>query len=484
MTFDQFIRVIKARIWLVLIVSSVIVTATLGISLILPKSYEAVATVMVDARPDPVSLAAGQLQNTGFLATQVDIIKSPAVARRVVRNLHLDDAPDLRERWQNEAKGKGEYVAWVASVIGRGLEVKPSRESNVIEITYEGGDPKFSSTLANAFAQAYIDSSVQIRVDPARRYAEFFEERAKLARAKLESSQAKLAEAQKAKGIVITDERLDVELTRLNELGSQITALRALKAESGSRSSVATNNPDRVQDVLNNAVVASLKTDLARQEAKLDELLARYGTAHPLVLETQANIGALRDRIHTETARVTTSVTLNNSVNTTREAAALAAYNEQRARVLKLKDDRTELQVLEREVESAQRIYESIQARLSQTNLESNADQSGVYLLSSATEPIKHASPRILINTLVGATLGTFLAVMLALGLELLDRRVRGPYDIMQALELPILGVLPGPLNKRTLLGRLKHTSPLKLGNSGNQRKLAAGGSGKALDTL
>lgn len=483
MTFDQFIRVIKARIWLVLIVASIIVTATLGISLILPKSYEAVATVMVDARPDPVSLAAGQLQNTSFLATQVDIIKSQAVARRVVRNLKLDESPDLRERWQDEAKGKGEYIAWAASIIGRGLEVKPSRESNVIEVSYEGGDPKFASLLANAFAQAYIDSTVQIRVDPARRYADFFEERAKLARNKLEAAQTKLAEAQKEKGIVMTDERLDVELARLNELGSQITTLRAMKAESSSRSDIATNNPDRVQDVLNNAVVASLKTDLARQESRLNELLERLGTAHPLVLESQANISGLRERIRAETSRVTSSVALNNSVNTSREAAAQTAYKEQRTRVLELKDARTELQVLEREVESAQRIYESLQARLSQINLESSSDQSGVYLLSPATEPIKHSSPRVFINTMVGATLGTFLAVMLALGLELLDRRVRGPYDLVQALDLPIMGVLPGPFGKKTLLDRLKQKPALRVGRTGS-RSLSAGAAGRASDIL
>ncbi|MGC4062649.1 MAG: GNVR domain-containing protein, partial [Aquabacterium sp.] len=371
---------------------------------------------------------------------------------------------NLRARWQEEAKGKGDYVSWVAGTIGRGLDVKPSRESNVIDITYEGADPMFSAALANAFAQAYIDSTVQIRVDPARRYADFFEERAHMARDKLEAAQTKLAEAQKAKGIVITEERLDVEMARLTELSSQITALRALKAESGSRSAIARDNPDRVQDVLNNTVVASLKSDLSRQEAHLDELLARYGEAHPLVREAQANIDTLKQRLRSETGRVTTSVSLNNNINVARESEAVRAYEEQRARVLKLKEDRTELQVLEREVESAQRIYESIQQRLSQINLESNSNQSSIYLLSPATEPLKPSSPKVFINTLVAATLGTFIAIMVALGVETLNRRVRGPFDLVQALELPVLGVLPSPKNRKPFWQRLGKSSDLNLG--------------------
>ena len=245
-------------------------------------------------------------------------------------------------------------------------------------------------------------------------------------------------------------------MARLNDLGTQITTLRALKAESGSRSAQAQSNPDRVQDVLNNVVIANMKTELTRQESHLEEALSRYGDAHPVVLESQANINKLKQQLRTETGRVTASVSLNNKVNFAREAEAVRAYNEQRNHVLKLKEDRSELQVLEKELESAQRIYDSIQTRLSQTALESNSNQSSISILSPATEPIKPSSPKILINTLVAATLGSFLAVMVALGIEFLDRKVRGPFDLVQALGLPVLGVLPGQKSKKLFWQRIR----------------------------
>lgn len=458
MTFNQFLRIIRARWLLVLSVLLTVVTVTLLVSLILPKSYMASATVMADVRPDPVAaLASAGMYSTTYLATQVDIIKSANVGQRVVRMLNLTDNAEMQKRWNNATEGRGDFTAWLAESLGRGLEVKPSRESNVIEINYDGASPAFSAALANAYAKAYIESTVQIKVDPARQYAEFFEGRARLAREKLERARTKLAEAQREKGIVATDERMDVETARLIELSTQANALRALKAETDSKSSQAGRNPEQTHDVLNNVVVASLKSDLARTEARLQEIAQRYGEAHPLVIETKANINTLRDRIRAETARVNGSVRIDGQVANSRQSEALASFEAQRQRVLKLKDARTELQVLEREVDSAQRVYDSIQDRLSQTTMEGSTSQSGIYLLSAATEPTRAASPRTFLNVAVAVVLGFLLALMIAMSVELFDRRVRGPIDIAQALDMPVIGTLPKPKlkssAKRGLLG-------------------------------
>lgn len=446
MTFNQFLRIIRARWILVLSILTVVVLATLVVSLYLPKQYSATATVMADIRPDPVAPfpMAGAMSTT-YMATQVDIIKSAHVGQRVVRTLRLNENPQMRERWMQATNGAGDLIAWTAELLDKGLTVKPSRESNVIEIVYEGNSPAFAAALANAYARAYIDSTVQIKVDPARQYAEFFEERAQAAREKLEKARERLAAAQNEKGIILTDERMDVETVRLAELSSQVNTLRAIRSETNSRKAQASSNPDQLNDVLNNPVVASLKTEMGRQEARLRELNERYGDAHPLVIEIRATIDGLRTQIRAETNRVTGAVRGGETMASQREAEAVSAYEAQRQKLLKLKDTRTELQVMEREVETAQRIYDSIQERLSQTNLESKTSQSGIYQLSQATEPTQPTSPRVFLNTAVSIVLGTLLALMVALTVELFDRRVRSPLDIPQALDIPVIGVLPAP---------------------------------------
>lgn len=455
MSFDQFLRIIKARWILIAAVFFFVIIATLVVSLVMPKTYVAKAAVMADFRPDPIStLSNGALQPLTFITTQVDIIESDHVAQRVVTALKLNENPAMRESWMKQTDGKGDYIAWLASVIGKGLTVKPSRESNVIEIAYEGVEPSFAAALANAYARAYIDTTVQMKVDPARQYTGFFEERARLAREKLEQAQTKLAEAQREKGIVATDERLDVESARLAELSSQVNSLRLMKVEAATRSARAKSTPDDMTDVLTNPLIASIKADQSRLEAKLSELSAQYGSAHPSVIEVQANLDALRKRLRTETARLSSSASINANINSTREAEAIAEFEAQRDKVLKLKEARNTLQVLERDVEYAQRIYESIQNRMAQTSLESNSSQSGIYLLSTATEPTSAASPKLMLNMALAVALGILLSLLAALGMELFDRRVRGAQDFAQIVELPVIGVLPGLTEGRHLFGR------------------------------
>jgi succinoglycan biosynthesis transport protein ExoP len=446
MTFNQFLRIVRARWVLALVILLLSVFGTLGVSLLLPNTYTASAHVMADIRPDPVSFTnmQGAMAST-YLATQVDVIKSSAVSQRVVRDLKLTTNPDIHARWEKATGAKGDFSNWVADLISQGLEVKPSRESSVIQIIYEGSSPEFAAGLANAYAKSYIDSTVQIKVDPARQYSDFFEERARIARDKLEKARTRLAEAQRDRGIIVTDERLDVETTRLAELSSQLTALRAIRTEADTRVTQGRTNANQMREVLSSPVVAGLKADLARQEAALEQLTKRYGDAYPAVVEARAGIESLRAKMRDETRQVTGSAGVDTTMARTREKDTESLFEAQRQRLLKLKEARTDLAVLEREVETAQRIYDSIQERLNQTTLESNTSQSGIYLLSKAEVPLRASGPRVVINTVVAFVLGTLLALMTALTVELFDRRVRSPLDIVQALDLNVIGALPAP---------------------------------------
>jgi succinoglycan biosynthesis transport protein ExoP len=75
--------------------------------------------------------------------------------------------------------------------------VVPARESSVIALSYRAPDPRFAAALANAFVQAYIDTALELRTDPARQYAAFFDTRSKEARDVLEKAQARLTAFQR-----------------------------------------------------------------------------------------------------------------------------------------------------------------------------------------------------------------------------------------------------------------------------------------------
>ncbi len=456
MTFGQFLSILQARKWAALLVFFLVVATTVVVSLLLPKQYDAAASVVVDIKPDPVSAMAFQgMAMPSFMATQVDILTSDRVALRVIRDLKLAETPTLREQWQTEGEGKGTFEQWLIEILKKNLNVKPSRESNVIEISYRSPDPRFAAGLANAFAQAFIATALELRVDPAKQYSTFFVGQSKDSRTALEEAQARLSAFQREKGIIAADERLDVENARLAELSSQLVQLQAVSSESGSRQQFAQGiQGDRMQEVLSNPLIGGLRADLTRNEARLQELNSKFGDNHPQVVEAKANITELRTRIDAEIRRVTGGVTVTNTINKQREAQVKRELDAQRSKMLQLKAVRDEGQVLVREVENAQRSYDNVMTRLNQTAMESQANQSHVNLLTTAQPPAEYASPRLLLNILLSMFLGTLLAVGVALLLELSNRRVRAPEDIIAALGLPVLGVLPKPNAKRFASGK------------------------------
>lgn len=452
MNFVQFLAILRARYKLALGVFGVIVVAALVLSLVWPKNYTASATVVIDAsKPDPLAavLYAGGV-NPSLIATQIDVIQSDRVAFKVVRNLKLTENPQIREQWQAATKGEGSIEQWLGTVFQRALDVKPSRESNVVTVTYKAADPKFAAALANAFVQAYLETNIEMKVEPARLYSSFFDQRSKEARDVLEKAQTKLSEFQREKGIIATDERLDVESARLTELSSQYVGLQSLASDSVSRQAAARGNgADRMQEVLNNPLIAGLKADQARLEAKLQELTSKLGDKNPQVIEARANLAELKTRIESETVKIGSSLGIANNINQQRAGEIKAQLEAQRAKVLQMKAVRDDGAVLVRDVENAQRTYDQIMARLNQSTMESLATQSNVTVLSQAVAPVDPTSPRLTLNMAVAVFAGTLLAVALVIGMEMLDRRVRSAEDVTQAVALPILGVLPSPTARR-----------------------------------
>jgi chain length determinant protein EpsF len=447
MTFGQILSILRARWKIAALMLALTVSVTLAVSLLLPSQYTASASVVIDVKPDPVTamMYAG-MASPAFMATQVDIIQSDRVAYRVVRNLKLTDSPQVRQQWLDETGGDGSIEVWLAANLTKQLNVQPSRESNVINVSYTAPDPRFAAALANAFVQAYIDTSLELRVDPAKQYSSFFDKQGKEARDALEKAQAKLSEFQRAKGITATDERLDIETARLNDLSSQLVMIQAVAAESNSRQGQARGaSGNQMQEVLNNPVINNLKAQLSTQEARLKELNARYGSAHPQIVELKANIAELQVKIAEETRRVTGGVGVTGTINRAREAQIRESLAAQRAKVLNLKQVRDEGMVLAREVDNAQRSYDTLMARSTQTSLESQTTQSNVNVLTQAVPPIKPSSPRVVLNTLLSVFLGALLAVGVALLIEFLDRRVRSVDDVSAVLQLPVLGIMPKP---------------------------------------
>src|SRR6267143_4058770 len=145
MSLWQFLLILRARFAMVLLILLATVATVVAASLVLPKKYTATAAVVVDVKsPDPITgTMLHAMVMPGYMATQRDIITSDRVAQKVVKLLKLDEAPGRKEQWLESTQAKGSLVAWLADGLQKKLDVRPSRESNVIDISYRAGDPAF-----------------------------------------------------------------------------------------------------------------------------------------------------------------------------------------------------------------------------------------------------------------------------------------------------------------------------------------------------
>ncbi|MDE2076523.1 MAG: chain length determinant protein EpsF [Burkholderiales bacterium] len=455
MTFQLLFAIVRAR-WLVASsVFALIFASVAAFTWLMPKNYTANASIILDIKgQDPIAgYVSPALASPTYLMTQVDVVTSNRVALKVVHRLRLNESTEMRQKWLQATKGVGSFESWLANLIKANLEAHPSRGSNVIYLSYQATDPNFAAAVANGFVQAYLDTTLELRTAPAKQYNDFFDENARSLRSALEKAQARLSAYQQQQGLLVNDERFDVETARLNELSSQYVLTQAAVADSGSRQAAAAAQGDKSPDVLNNPIIAGLKTDLNRQEAALEQLATRLGDRHPAVVEAKSGIDELKRKLELEVRRVSSSVGVGNSVNVSRAAQIKLALDEQRAKVLKMKAVRDEAEMLQRDVDNAQRAYEGVVARMNSTSLESQANQANISALEMATPPSVPSSPRVLSNLALGILVGSVLAVCMALLIERFDPRLRAPSDVEHLFQLPQIGVIPA-FQQRTFSGR------------------------------
>ncbi len=458
MNFTQFLLILNARKWIILGILLLTVAFATAVSLWLPKEYTATTTVIIDSKSkDPFT---GQLLPSqlfpGYMATQIDVIKSLAVAQKVVSELNLVDSPGTREQFIAATDGKGTVEQWLADLLLRKLDVEPSRESSVINISFDATNPQFAALMANAFAKSYIDTSQELRLVPARQTAAWFDQQITQLRANLDKAQQKLTAYQREKGIVESEERLDVETRRLADVAGQMVAAQSAAFEASSRARDSRSMPE----VFNNPSVQNLKALLAQGEGRLADLAKRVGTNHPEYQRIQAEVDSYKVKLATELGTASKGVGANATAARQRYNELGGAFADQKTRVLGLKQQREEATLLARDLENAQRIYDSALQRYGQSRMEAQSTQTDIAVLNPAVAPTTASKPRVFLNVLLSLFLGTLLGLGIGFLVELLDRRVRSGQDISDGLDIPVLAEILKPGRRfaafRRLFGRAR----------------------------
>lgn len=462
MSFSQFLFVLRIRYKLIALTLLVVVGATIAISLLISKTYQATATVLVNYKgADPVTgMAVPSQLMPGFMSTQVDIISSKNVAKKVIASLGLAENESVRQSFNDSTGGEGDIRDWLAELLLRNLDVVPSKQSSLIDINFKGVSPQFAAAVANAFADAYLQTTVQLKVDPSKKAAQYLDDQIKMFRENLESAQEKLSAYQQEKGIVSLDNRLDVETARLNELSTQLVMSQAqtMEAQSRERGASGAGLQDS-PDIASNPIIQGLKTEIARAESKFADISQKYEKNHPVYQGAKAEIDNFKAELVRQTRAVSSNVASNSRILKQRENEIRAALASQKTKILEINRERDQLVMLSRGVDNAQQIYNRALDRFTTNNLEAESNMSDVVLLNPATAPLNASSPKLLLNVIVAIFVGGFLGIVFALVAELINRRVRLPDDLVFAARAPVLGELKKMPAGFKLLGFIPKTN-------------------------
>lgn len=450
MDLTQYWLALKARRKAFLLVFAVTVLTAVVVALVVPKRYDATATVLIDA-PDEQTLApVGRIsprERAGYMFTQVDLIQSGKVAHRVVRDLKLSQQPGVREEWERDTGGLGSLDDWIVARLLERLKVDTGA-SNIITLKFSAPEPQQAAAVANAFAKAYLDVALEMRTQPTREAAAWFDQQVKALRGEVTQAQTRLAAYQKKHGVIAPDERLDPEYTRIAEISAQLSAARNATYEADSRykqareAAAGVASAGELPEILSNPYIVTVKTALQGAEGRLEELSQTLGAKHPAYQRAALEVQTLRERLSAETKKVIASFGAAAAQSRKREQELAAALNAQQDRLMKARDARVELAVLTRDLDSAQRAYDGALSRYMATRLESRARQTNLAMLTPAIEPISPAVPKVGLITGLSLLVGLLLAAATVYLLEMLDRRVRSRSDLEQRLAVPALGNL------------------------------------------
>lgn len=442
MNFSQLLIILKVRRYIILIVALITMLTAVVVSMLLPKNYSATATVLLNYKGvDPVTGTSLPAQlMPGYMGTQIDIIQSKNVAIDVVKRLKLTDIPSIKEDFaKTQKKNKSiEIASWLADRLSSKLDVRPSRESSVINITYQGVEPVFAATMANAFAESYIAVSLKLKMDPAIKASEYLSDQTKLLRDNLQKAQEKLSRYQQEHGLTSIEEAYDVENSKLRDLSSQYSLMQSQANEANSRKNDAAKNMSESPDVALNPTVQNLRVGLVTAESKLAELGQRFSKNHPTYIATEAEVAKLRSQLQIEIDRAIASLSNSASINSQRFGDVKAQLEKQKQKVLALNMSRSELMILEKDVEIAQSALAAVNNRFSQTVLEGQSNQADIAILETATPALAPSNPRLLLIVPFSLVVGTMLGCFFAFIAEFLDRRVRCRDDIVGIADIPV----------------------------------------------
>ena len=456
----QYWQIVDRWRWLVL--ASIAVALLIGaiFTVLATREYVATATLEISREADSAEgLSAEGSPPLGadreFYQTQYGLLRSKSLARRVATELDLitderfinafdvGDEGDLRPATRQEREAR---LKEAQEVLLENLTIDPTIESRLVDVSFASPDPVLSARIANAWAENFIQTSLERRFESASYAREFLEDRLDQLRGRLETGERSLVGYATQQGIV----NLNSDASGTDEGSVQSVAANNLELLNAA---LAQATADRVAaqsrlgqisgDAQANPAVATMRRDRAALNAQLANMLVQFEPEYPAARALQSQIDSLDAAIAQEERRMGAGAREEYQSALQRESALGSRVENLKQEVLDLRRRGIQYNILQRDVDTSRELYQALLQRYKEIGIAGGIGRNNIAIVDQAAAPDSPSSPKPLLNMILALILGAGAGVALAFGLHQLDEGITDPEKIPEHLGVPSFGNIP-----------------------------------------
>lgn len=468
--------------WVIVAILAIALLAGLAASMLTIPRYRSTASVQIDQRTAKVlgtedeDTVASSADADRYLQTQVDVLKSKALAIRVAEDQRLFTRTEFLTALGIEPDATitpDRLRLAVLDALQGNLSVDLPRNSRIVTIGFASRSPGVSADIANAFVKEYIESSLQRRFDQSAYARDFLSKQLIQAKARLEQSelaantyarQERLIDASDAAGTGpqangTSRSITTADLVQLNQVYNQAQATRLQAQERWER---ARNTPlTSLPDVLSNQAVQELSRQRAELEASYRQERQRHKEDYPTVKQAQAGIQAIDQQIRGIATSILNSIRYTYETAANQERVLGQRIDQLKNATLSEQDRSVRLNILKREADTNRQLYDGLLQRFREVSAASGATNNNIAMIDRAEPAARPFAPRPAMNLALAGLAGLMLAFVIVFVRERFDDAIRDPSDMETKLHLPLVGILPRATSADPMAELLNPRSPL-----------------------
>lgn len=425
---------------------------------------------------DPLAALKGGGDLTRFQETQVKILSSRSLAWRLIETLNLRDHPDFKVQGESEPpiplqKLKNDLL----DIFQQKLDIRPVKDSHLVEASFDSSDQSLAQRVVNALAREYVQLAIDKRSESFSLVKDWLEKQLHSLANRVQESQQKLYKFGQKSDFFALEDKDNVIIQKYIELNGLLTKAQSDRmAKEAQYRQIEEKGPEAPL-VTNNPLILALRQELVSQTAKTASLKKIYLPGHPEMQAETARFHELQGRLNNEVKRIQEAVKADYEAAKRTEALLSEAFNEQKDKMANLQKDMVEFQILKRDAQTTEQLYQALLARMKETTVASTMVASNVAVIDPADLPAEPYFPQkglfLGLSGVIGLCLG-FGAAFLA---EYLDDSLKTTEEVERVCRLPSLGPVPllfeetGAKNARSQLCAHKLLGCLPFGRSQSQ---------------